>query len=207
MVVRFIVKTGCLLVTLLLLPVSGLTSQEGEPLTPVSGTTGINIATEQITPGTPTPITVPITLVPTLTGTVTLTPTVEPQSVIDQREREAALSTLEEIGLRTLTQSAADTSDSLSPIIIDPSPTPSATPTASSTPSPVSASTEIVPSLTPLLELTNVGISEEVFTMRRSPDAAGRDAIILLIISAGVLLVWYLWMSHNLKNRDFSKYK
>lgn len=198
------------MVILLLFPVSGLAIQEDEPLIPNLVAASMDVAIEQTTPLTPTPITIPITLVPTLTATVSATPTPEPPGTAkpDHPEREAALVTLEQIGAPTMTQSAGDIISSQTPAAPDhPTSTISTTLTVSPTPPLVSAGTEAVPALTPIVELTEVGISEDVFALRRPAADAGRDTIVLLIISGSTLLVLYLSMSRNLKSRDFSKYK
>jgi hypothetical protein len=205
----FIKKVSFFLLLLLLFPLAAGAVEEDKPLLDsVAG--GAVVAIAQVTPLTPTPITIPITVMPALTATVNATPTPEPPGSAkpDHPEREAAVATLEQLGAPTVTQSAGDISSSRTPTVADlPTSTISGLPILSPTPSLLNTNSEVVPALNPLLELTEVATNQDGFTQSRPAADARRDGIVLLIVSGALLVALYVSMSRNLKSRDFSKYR
>jgi hypothetical protein len=120
------------------------------------------------------------------TSTLELTGSPEPS----RPEREAALSTLEQMGLATMPQSAYGITGTRTPV-----------PT---TPAPASAT---ITFSTPVSGSANEGDGGDTDALQRSAADAGRDAIALLIISGGMLLALYWSMKRNVRSRKFSKYK
>jgi hypothetical protein len=205
---RFKKKASFLLLLLLLFPLAAGAVEDKPLLDSVAG--GAVVAIAQVTPLTPTPITIPITVMPTLTATVNATPTPEPPGTAkpDHPEREAALATLEQLGAPTVTQSAGDISSSRTPTVTDlPTSTILGLPILSPTLSLLNTNSEAVPALNPLLELPEVATSQDGFTQSRPAADARRDGIVLLILSGALLVALYVSMSRNLKSRHFSKYR
>jgi hypothetical protein len=139
----------------------------------------------------------PPRFVPALSVTATPAPAGAAADTAGHPDRQAALSTLEQIGLITSTRSAAT----------NPAPITTASPTLSPTPSPVSTATASTTPLAVVLESANPEGADGVFTLRRPPDVAGWDVINLLVISSILLIILYVWMSRSVKSRTFSRYK
>ena len=133
---------------------------------------------------------IPSTPVGTMTATPDPASTTElPDSAEPVRtKREAALSTLEQMGLdATMTQSAPGAR----------TPVPADTPTVAAT------IALLIPVSGPTTE-ENIG---DATTLQRPAAEAGWDAVALLIVSGGMLLFLYWSMKRNLKSRKFSKYR
>jgi hypothetical protein len=131
------------------------------------------------------------------TATATPAPAGASADTADYPDRQAALSTLEQIGLTTSTRSAA----------ADPAVITTASPTLSPTPSPVSTTTASTTPAALVLESADTAGADGIFTLRRPADVAGWDMISLLALSSILLVILYVWMSRSMKSRTFSRYK